>query len=184
VLLVWWLGAGKLESVSDNSASSRGINSQDITADRAVFAAPDGTATASDNTKVALPQALTRDHLEAAKRDPFTYLAAAVPPALRNPPLLRTVVPPNFTAPIIIAAPAPSAPQHNLVFTGRMTGPDGKQLIFATLFEIPVTLAVGQSLANGYRVDGVTEKAVQLTYVALGTSARLELPEPPKYETR
>lgn len=83
-----------------------------------------------------------------------------------------------------MAAPAPSAPQHNLRFTGRMTTPDGEQLIFATLAEAPVTLAVGQNLANGYRVDSITDRVVQLTYVALGTSARLDLPEPPRYETR
>jgi hypothetical protein len=174
----WWLGANNSASISNTTAASMETAVSMPPTGGNSLSTPDAQASATK-----LPQELIRDHLESAKRDPFAYLAPPIPPAPKKPPPAPApvIVPP---APIIMAAPAPSAPQHNLRFTGRMTTPDGQQLIFATLADTPVTLAVGQNLANGYRVDSITDRVVQLTYVALGTSARLDLPEPPRYETR
>jgi hypothetical protein len=174
----WWLGTSKSASITVNASSSTrpvatgGSNSLSALRDPATVAAASATK---------LPQELVRDHLEPATRDPFAYLAAPVPPAPKQPPPMPVTILPT---PIIMAAPAPSAPQHNLRFIGRMTTPDGQQLIFVTLAEAPITLTEGQNLTNGYRVDSITDRAVQLTYVALGTRARLDLPEPPGYETR
>jgi hypothetical protein len=173
VLLGWWFGGDLRTTVPDNAASSAAVM---VSVNPTNAVAP--LAVTSDSK---IPQEIARDNLEPAARDPFTYVAAALPPVPKKLPPAPVVVPP---APIIMAAPAPSAPQHNLRFTGRMTTPDGQQLIFATLADAPITLAVGQNLANGYRVDSITDRVVQLTYVALGTSARLDLPEPPRYETR
>jgi hypothetical protein len=83
-----------------------------------------------------------------------------------------------------MATPVPTAPVLDLRFAGRMTAPDGGLLVFATLGDLPITLFVGQSLPNGYRVDRISERVVELSYPALGTTARLDLPEPPKYEIR
>ena len=136
----------------------------------------------------AVPQQLKRNRLEAAARDPFSLEAATVAPAPQKPasatsaPASQRAPPP--LPPPVMAAPVPSPPQLNLRFMGRMTNPDGQQVIFATLAESPVTLSVGQELANGYRVDSITDRAVQLSYPVLGTTARLDLPEPPKYEIR
>ncbi len=128
-----------------------------------------------------LPQQIERDRLEPATRDPFG-LAAATSAALPKPIAVATPLPP-FAPPAMVVA-APAAPTLDLRFTGRMTNPDGQQLIFATLSEMPITLSVGQSLANGYRVDSITDRLVQLSHPTLGATAQLQLPEPPKYEIR
>ncbi len=127
----------------------------------------------------ALPQQLERDKLEPALRDPFMYVAPPAPPAPKKPP----PAPPPMPAPVM-AAPAPSAPSLDLRYTGRMTAPDGTLIVFVTYADSPITLAVGQSLPNGYRVDHISDRVVDLSYPALGTTARLDLPELPKYEIR
>lgn len=133
----------------------------------------------ADQSVSALPQQLDRDKLEPAARDPFIYVAPpAPPPAKKLPP-----TPPPMPAPVM-AAPAPTAPSLDLRYTGRMTGPDGALMVFVTYAESAISLSVGQSLPNGYRVDRITDRVVELSYPALGTTARLDLPEPPKYEIR
>lgn len=128
---------------------------------------------------ITLPQQLERDKLEPAARDPFMYVAPPAPP----PPKKLPPAPPLPPAPVM-AAPAPTAPPLDLRYAGRMTGPDGTLMVFVTYAESPITLSVGQSLPNGYRVDRISDRLVELSYPALGTTARLDLPEPPKYEIR
>jgi hypothetical protein len=128
---------------------------------------------------IALPQQLERDKLEPAARDPFIYVAPPAPP----PPKKPLPAPPPMPVPVM-AAPAPTAPSLDLRYTGRMTTPDGTLIVFVTYAESPITLAVGQSLPNGYRVDRISDRVVELSYPALGTTARLDLPELPKYEIR
>jgi hypothetical protein len=76
------------------------------------------------------------------------------------------------------------APPLNLSYAGRMTTPDGRQVVYVTYGETSMTIAAGQSLPNGYRVEAITPRAVEFTYAPLNTTARLELPESPKYEIR
>jgi hypothetical protein len=132
-----------------------------------------------------LPLQIERDKLEPASRDPFSLViqVMASTPQKQVTKTVTIAAPTPMPAPVI-AMPVPTPPQLNLRFTGRMTTPDGQQLIFATLAETPITLSVGQTLSNGYKVDGITDKSVQLSYPPLGTTAQLVLPEPPKYEIR
>lgn len=119
-----------------------------------------------------LPVQLERPALEPASRDPFAALAALAPViALKKP------VP-------AAAPPAPSPPALNLRFTGRMTAPDGSQIIFVAFGETPMSLALGQTLPNGYKVHAIHERAVELNYLPLNFTARLDLPDPPRYEIR
>jgi hypothetical protein len=76
------------------------------------------------------------------------------------------------------------APPLGLRYAGRMTTPEGQQVVYVALGDTSLTLAIGQNLPNGYRVDAITPSAVEFTYPPLNTTARLELPEPPRYEIR
>ena len=71
-----------------------------------------------------------------------------------------------------------------MTFAGRMTAPDGNQMVYVTYGDASISLAAGQTLPNGYRVEAITARAVQLSYPPLNTTARIDLPEPPKYEIR
>lgn len=124
------------------------------------------------NTSVtALPSQLVRGQLESALRDPFS----GVQPVQEPIPL-----PPRQ----IIAAPAPSAPQLEMVFAGRMTSPDGHETIFVRQGAQTLSLTEGEILPNGYRVRAITQDAVEFDYPALKITARLELPSVPKQEIR
>ena len=116
-----------------------------------------------------LPVQLNRPLLEPALSDPFALL---VPPA--PPPKPPPVLPP----------PPPAAPPNNLTFVGRMKNPDGGESVFVMYGETSMAIAVGQVLSNGYRVDSITPHAIDLSYPALSTTAKVDLPAPPKYEIR
>ena len=65
-----------------------------------------------------------------------------------------------------------------------MTAPDGTQLVYVNAGDASLTLVAGQNLPNGYRVESITAQAIELSYPPLNTTARLDLPAPPKYEIR
>jgi len=125
-----------------------------------------------------LPEQLKRPALESARNDPFVL---PVPP----PPVVAKLAPPP---PLQIVPPAPPpepvAPPVNLRYTGRLTAPDGSQVVYVAYGETSLAITVGQSLPNGYRVNAITSRAVELSYPSLNITAQLELPEPPKYEIR
>jgi hypothetical protein len=145
--------------------------------------APSATPAGLQASALQLPSALERYTLEPAGRDPFTYVLPPAPPAPKKPPPTPIPMPMPVQAPVM-AAPVPTAPSLDLQYAGRMTTPDGVLMVFATYGQEAITLAVGQSLPNGYRVDRISDRVVELSYPALGTTARLDLPEPPKYEIR
>lgn len=118
-----------------------------------------------------LPAILERPALEAASRDPFAVVAAPAP----------VVIAPK---PVQVAPPPASPPPLNLRFTGRMTAPDGSQVIFVALGDTTLSLSVGQTLPNGYRVNGIHERSVELSYLPMNFHTRLDLPAPPTYEIR
>jgi hypothetical protein len=115
-----------------------------------------------------------RPALEPARRDPFGSLAPA--PAI---PKATVVPPPPVAAPVVAVAPP-----HNLVFAGRISGSDGREQVYVTSGDTSLVLSVGQTLPTGYRVDAITERAIELSYPPLNTTARIDLPPPPRYETR
>lgn len=119
-----------------------------------------------------LPTHLERPMLEPAGRNPFEAIAVPVP------------VPAVIKKAPVAAPPAPSAPPLNLRFTGKMTTPDGRQIVFVAFGETPMSLSLGQTLPNGYKVQAIHERSVELNYLPLNFTARLDLPEPPQYEIR
>lgn len=118
-----------------------------------------------------LPTELVRTALTAAKEDPFVSDAPPAQVVMAPPPPKRDV-------------PPPSPPPLDLRFVGRMTAPDGSQTLMVMSGEVALSLSVGQTLANGYRVNSINENFVDLSYLPLNVNARLDLPTAPKYEIR
>jgi hypothetical protein len=151
-------------------------------AQRSAALAPSGAALPTSTTPptpptftpVSSPAQQGRPALEPALRDPFAapapLVVAKVAPALPPPPIATPV--------------APSAPAHGLAFAGRITTPDGREQVYVSSGDISMPIATGQTLPNGYRVEAITERTVELSYPPLNTTARLELPAPPQYEIR
>ena len=134
---------------------------------------PGGQSAAMRVSKAAipLPAILERPALDAASRDPFAIVAAPVP----------VVIAPK---PVQVAPPPPSPPPLNLQFSGRMTAPDGSQVIFVAMGDTTLSLSVGQTLPNGYKVNAIHERSVELSYLPMNFHTRLDLPAPPTYEIR
>jgi hypothetical protein len=135
--------------------------------------------TVSHQAVVELPAELNRPALVASTRDPFVLTASPAPMVIK--PVLSA---PPAALPAAVQPSPPSPPPINLSFAGRMTAPDGSQILYISYGDAPLALAVGQILPNGYRVDAITAQAVELSYPPSNTTARLDLPAPPKYEIR
>lgn len=118
-----------------------------------------------------------RPRLEPAQRDPFTAFA---PPA----PKVTKPIPVAIVPPAPVAAPLPTAPDLGLFYAGQMTTPSGERQVFAMQQDKLVTLKVGAVLDNGYVVQAIEPRIVRFRYPALNTTARLNLPDLPKFETR
>jgi hypothetical protein len=135
------------------------------------------------------PGALYRPVLELADRDPFGLGVLPKPatslvqvPTAPAVPTAPTVAP---TMPVAAPLPAaPNGPPVNMVFAGRMTAPDGTLNVYVVFGENTLAITAGQILPNGYRVDAISARAVELRYPQLNTTTRLDLPELPKFETR
>jgi hypothetical protein len=169
--LLFWLVTRQPESVEVVQPTQRIVN-MPLVADRSAPIAirPD------------LPANLDRPMLNVALRDPF----AREPVEPRPTPKIAPPPPsPSVAQPTLPATPVqPIPPPHNLQFAGRFTAPDGRKLVYLTLGGTGLVVADGQILPNGYRVDAITPRAIELSFPALNTTARLELPEPPRYEIR
>lgn len=114
------------------------------------------------------------------KRNPFVAVTPA-PPIVKK---VTVVVEPPPPVSIQASPQPPMMPALNLKFVGRVTEPNGNRMVFASLDENPVSLQIGQTLSNGFRVDAINDNAVELTYVSLGTTTRFDLPKPPIFDIR
>ncbi len=129
---------------------------------------------------VEAPGAWSRPVLDPAERDPFGM-------AMPKPAVVAVQAPVAAPAQVVappITPPAPTPPPVNMSFAGRMTAPDGSQIVYVAFGDISLAITTGQDLPNGYRVEAITARSVELRYPPLNSTARLDLPEPPKYETR
>lgn len=119
--------------------------------------------------------AAQRPSLEPASRDPFAPETPKAPPAPKLPPPPPVVVQPP---------PAPLPPPLGLSFAGRLRNPQGQEVVYVLLGDTSIELHPGLMLANGYRVDAITERAIELSYPPLNHSTRMDLPPVQKYQTR
>lgn len=121
--------------------------------------------------------AATRADIRPAQRDPFELRPAAV---------TVPVLPPVEAPPLAMAAPVPvAAPPPMLTLSGRMRAPDGRWLVVAQMGEaaVPVTLVEGKELANGYRVERISERVVELLNPQTQHLMQLAVPAAPRFET-
>lgn len=170
--------AGQLPNGQMINAKNQGITATQSPSARS---SETGNSKASDAPlPTELERMLITTDFSGGKRNPFV----ALPPA---PQIVKkvAVVPTPPPQPNIQAAPQPPMmPPLNLKFVGRVTEPNGNRVVFASLNENQVSLNVGQTLPNGFRVDAIKDDAVELTYTLLGTTTRFDLPKPPTFDIR
>ena len=117
--LLWlnWRGPDMAEVVSP------------VMRNKAPVQAPEQTG--REAVQAILPAHLERPPLELAERDPFASQLPKPAPAVRQPQPLPQVQTAAATVP---SAPIRAvSPPLNLRFTGRMTTPDGRELIYLAL---------------------------------------------------
>lgn len=170
--------AGQLPNGQMINAKNQGITA---TQTASAGSGETGNKKASDAPlSTELERMLITTDFSVGKRNPFL----AVPPATQIVKKVA-VVPTPPPQPSIQASPQPPMmPPLNLIFVGRVTEPNGNRVVFASLNENSVSLQVGQTLSNGFRVDAINDNAVELTYVSLGTTTRFDLPKPPIFDIR
>lgn len=167
-LVLVWLNVGSPNGGEVVSAVQRHVA---VSAPRA----PAAAVSFPDRTLNLPPDALSRSPLEPALRDPF---------APEAPPPVVVAKPPPAPPVQIAPPPPPEPPPLNMTYAGRMTAPNGSLVVYVSIGDNSIALSPGQSLPNGYRVEAIKERAIELSYPALNRTARLELPAPQKYETR
>jgi hypothetical protein len=133
-------------------------------------ALPPNAALADAPGQGALPEQLPERQAAVPGRDPFAPVAP--PPSLVQP--VRVVVP--LPPPLQQEAVAPNADYR---FLGRMRGPDGHELTLLTRGEVVTPVAVGNVLADGYRVDAIEARFVRLSYPSVGTVVDIAIPASP-----
>ncbi len=172
------LPAGQLPNGQTINAKNQGITA---TQTPSAESGETGNKKASDAPlPTELERMLITTDFSVGKRNPFV----AVPPAPQIVKKVAVVPTPPPQSIIQASSQPPMMPPLNLIFVGRVTEPNGNRVVFANLNENPVSLNVGQTLPNGFRVDAIKDDAVELTYTLLGTTTRFDLPKPPTFDIR
>jgi hypothetical protein len=92
---------------------------------------------------------------------------------------------PSGTAPVRVAATAPTSPQAAPLppplpfrYLGRMVG-DDRSVVFLEHGPNVYSVAVGDVLESAYSVESITETAVTFRHTALGVQQSLAIPRAP-----
>lgn len=121
-----------------------------------------------------LPVSLPGYEFEPAQRDFLASQLPATPPK----PMPAVALPPQAPPPVISPpVTAPQPPAMNLRYMGRMTAPDGRQLVYLAKNDSPLLIAAGDRLDGGYVVESIEDEAVTLVFSPLGT--KVIVPTPP-----
>jgi hypothetical protein len=129
-------------------------------------------------TANAMPHHPLRADIRPAQRDPFEL----APVAASGPPLPPVVLQPLVleVAPIQPVIPPPPT----LAYAGRMRAADGRWLVMVQLEDgRPVALQVGKELGNGYRVERMSDRVVELLNPQTQHLMQLAVPAAPRFET-
>jgi hypothetical protein len=116
----------------------------------------------------ALPSHWPVQPIEPAKRDAFQPVLPPAPPPPPSP--VKAQVAPAWVA------PPPTAPPVGFRYYGRMTTPDGDQVVFLTNGDKPVKVAVGTELDGGYVVESISPEVIQLVYPPLDKRTTVDIP--------
>ena len=142
---------------------------------------------ATSNESPGFTQLPGRPILEAATSDPF---AASQPvQSVASRPILSAA--PPSTVPAALLPPQqpapvqqPLAPPLGLRYVGQIKLPDQTQVIFASDGQVDFALQLGTTLPNGYVVEAIGSRQVAFSYPPLKTTASMDLPPAPLFETR
>jgi hypothetical protein len=107
--------------------------------------------------------------LTAAKRD---FFLPVLPPAPPLSPVTKVVAPTSPPPPLVEAM----APPVNYRYFGQMLDPDGTRLLYLSRGVVPLQVAVGDRLDDGYVVESVSEETIQLVYPPLGVRVQVPIP--------
>lgn len=142
-----------------SSAVERASADTTPTLDRASQALPDAQV-------VRVPERLAKASLlEKPLSDPF---GAAQAPDLPKPaPII---------SPIVAPQPSPQPPALNYRYLGQMTTPEGERIVYLAHANSDIQIRVGTQLDEGYVVQAISDKAVDLYYPALSTKASIAIP--------
>lgn len=93
--------------------------------------------------------------------------------------LFEVKQPPAPTAVVAKPAPppAPTAPPLPFTYLGRITK-DGKVIVYLLKNQEMILAEAGQTLEGNYRLEGVSETAIDFVYLPLGTKQVLAVPAP------
>ena len=95
-------------------------------------------------------------------------------PALESDLFAARSFQPPPPPPPVMRAEAPQAPPLPFAYEGRMEK-NGRTVVFLAEGETPVIAREGMDLANGYRVEKITENAITFVYKPLGQRQQLGL---------
>lgn len=97
--------------------------------------------------------------------------------APQNDPFARNSFAPALAPQQAVSAapPAPSAPALPFRYFGKLTE-KGKTEVYVMRGEELISIAAGSQLDNEYRVDGISDTAIDFTYLPLKTRQSMELP--------
>jgi hypothetical protein len=121
-----------------------------------------------------------RAPLQTATLDPFSPFAAPPPSLQKQKKVVTAVVTP---IPVAVPMAQPIAPPVELIFLGRV-GSGQEVQVFALHQGRTVLLQAGEALPNGYVVQSVSKREVQLRYTSLDQITNWPLPVAPLFETR
>ncbi len=108
-----------------------------------------------------LPDRWPDSSMELAIDDPFRDVVVKAVPAIA----------PAQAVPVPAAAPVPTM---DLRYWGRFAGPDGTiQTFVARGVEQPIGIGVGTELGGGWKVERVTEGAIEVVHPSSGSRAQI-----------
>ena len=136
-----------------------------------------GVVTGREKPSAVSPQPVERIRMQVEVPDDIDLSkldrsAAHTPQA--DPFARRSFAPPAPQAAAAAAAAPPAAPPLPFRYMGRLTQ-NGKTEVFVTRGEDIISIAPGRKIDAEYRVDGITETAISMSYLPLRMRQSLEL---------
>jgi hypothetical protein len=124
---------------------------------------------ADSSGAVPLAGLAARPVIVTSNADPFGLYKPPEPPPKPMP--VATVV-----APPPMPPPPPQVPPFGYQMFGRMTGPDGKSVVYLNQEERLIGISSGAILENGFQVENITEGEVTIRHQPSGQQVRIAIP--------
>ncbi len=136
-----------------------------------------GVVTGREKPSAVAPQPVerVRTQVEVPEDIDLSKLERSAAQTPRTDPFARrSFAPPTLQAAAAAEPTPPAAPPLPFRYMGRLTQ-DGKTEVFVLRGEDIISIAPGHKIDAEYRVDGITETAITMTYLPLSMRQSLEL---------